>query len=66
MNRDKATAGRGRSHHGRKEASNLLEALEKLRLELGSVGEDLITIMREAGVTPPEETASEEGSPGKG
>ncbi len=65
MDRNKAT-GSGRSHHGQKEAANLLEALEKLRLELGSVGEDLITIMREAGVTPPEETASEEGSPPKG
>lgn len=65
MNGDK-TAGRGWSHRGRKEAANLLEALEKLRLELGGVGEDLITIMREAGITPPEETASEEGSPSEG
>ena len=35
------------------EAADLLEGLEALREELGSVAEDLILLLREAGVTPP-------------
>ena len=46
-----------------KEAAHLLEALETLRTELGIIGEDIITIMREAGVTPPEEAGPKEDSP---
>lgn len=47
-----------------KDAAKLLEALETLQAELGSVGEDIITIMRDAGVRPPDEPGPEEGSPG--
>lgn len=65
MNRDKGKAGRW-SYHGQKEAANLLEALEALRFELGGLGEELIAIMREAGITPPEETASEKAGPSEG
>jgi len=35
------------------EAAALLEGLEALREELGSVAEELIFLLREAGVTPP-------------
>lgn len=49
-----------------KDAAILLEALEALRVELGSVGEDIITIMRDAGITPPEKLDAEEGRPGEG
>lgn len=66
MNHNKGKTGRSWSFQGRKEAANLLEALEALRVELGSVGEDIITIMRDAGVTPPEEAAPEKGSPSEG
>jgi hypothetical protein len=55
------------SRRGRKkDAAHLLEALEALRQELGAVGEDIITIMREAGITPAkglfqDETSREDG-----
>ena len=35
------------------EAADLLEGLEALREELGSVADELILLLREAGVTPP-------------
>jgi len=35
------------------QAALLLARLEDLRSELGTVGEDLIALLREAGVTPP-------------
>ena len=61
MSREKGKVGSG-PFHGKKQAAHLLEALEALRMELGNVGEDIITIMREAGVTPPEEAGPEESS----
>lgn len=36
-----------------RQAALLLERLETLRDELGMVGEDLIKLLRSAGVTPP-------------
>lgn len=66
MNSRKKKAGFGWRHHRAIDAAILLEALEALRMELGSVGEDIITIMREAGITPPEEPGPEEGSPSEG
>lgn len=36
------------------EASHLLEGLEALRGELGSIAEELIVLLRNAGVTPPQ------------
>lgn len=36
-----------------RQAALLLERLETLRDELGTVGEDLINLLRSAGVTPP-------------
>jgi hypothetical protein len=66
VTREDGKTGRRWSTYGRKEAANLLEALEALRLELGSVGEDIITIMRDAGITPPEDADPEKGSPLKG
>jgi hypothetical protein len=62
----KKNARFGWPRHDTKDAANLLEALEALRVELGSVGEDIITIMREAGITPPEESGSEDSSPSDG
>lgn len=38
-----------------RQAALLLERLETLRDELGVVGEDLINLLRSAGVTPPAE-----------
>ena len=38
---------------GKHEAADLLEGLEALREELGSVADELILLLREAGVTPP-------------
>lgn len=35
------------------EAADLLEGLEALREELGSVADELIELLRQAGVTPP-------------
>jgi len=66
VNINKKNAGFGWPRHHAKDAANLLEALEALRLELGSVGEDIITIMRDAGVTPPDESGTDEGSPSEG
>lgn len=40
------------------DAADLLQALESLRDELGSVAEDIICVLREAGVTPDEEPKS--------
>jgi len=37
------------------EAADLLEGLEALREELGSVADELILLLREAGVTPPQD-----------
>lgn len=34
-------------------AADLLEGLEALREELGSIADDIITLLRGAGVTPP-------------
>ena len=36
-----------------KAAADLLEGLEALREELGSIADDIITLLRGAGVTPP-------------
>lgn len=36
-----------------KEAADLLEGLEALREELGSIADELIALLRQAGVTPP-------------
>ena len=36
-----------------KAAADLLEGLESLREEVGSIAEDIITLLRGAGVTPP-------------
>ena len=35
------------------EAANLLEGLEALREELGSIADDIILLLRDAGVKPP-------------
>ena len=40
------------------DAADLLQALESLRDELGSVAEDIISALREAGVTPAQEPKS--------
>ena len=37
------------------EAADLLEGLEALREELGSVADELIVLLRQAGVTPPQD-----------
>lgn len=39
-------------------AADLLQALESLRDEIGSVAEDIISVLREAGVTPAQEPKS--------
>jgi hypothetical protein len=41
-----------------KEAADLLEGLEALREELGSVADELIELLRKAGVTPPDQNPS--------
>ncbi|MHB1290917.1 MAG: hypothetical protein ACYCY5_01820 [Sulfuricella sp.] len=41
-----------------RQAALLLERLETLRSELGRVGEDLISLLRGAGVVPPAEPDS--------
>lgn len=40
------------------DAADLLQALESLRDEIGSIAEDIIRALREAGVTPVEESKS--------
>lgn len=40
------------------EAADLLEGLEALREELGSVADELIVLLRRAGVTPPPDTSA--------
>lgn len=37
------------------EAADLLEGLEALREELGSLADELIVLLRQAGVTPPQD-----------
>ena len=39
------------------DAADLLHALEFLREEIGSIADDIIDVMREAGVTPAQEPA---------
>ena len=34
------------------DAANLLQALESLREEIGTIADDIIDVLREAGVTP--------------
>lgn len=63
MNFGKRKAGFRWPYHGRKDAAHLLEALEQLRADLGSEGEDIITILREAGVTPPDPLAPDDDDP---
>ena len=63
VNTHKKKAGFGWRYRHAKDAAKLLEALEALQAELGSVGEDIITIMRDAGVKPPDEPGSEDGRP---
>jgi hypothetical protein len=64
--RNKGRTGQRRPDYLRQQSSHLLEALEALRVELGSVGEDIITIMRNAGVTPPEAGGAEDANPVEG
>lgn len=40
------------------DAADLLQALESLRDEIGGIAEDIISALREAGVTPAEEPKS--------
>ena len=40
------------------DAADLLQALESLRDEIGSIAEDIISALREAGVTPAQEPKS--------
>ena len=39
-------------------AANLLQALESLRDEIGSLADDIINVLRDAGVTPAQEPRS--------
>jgi len=39
------------------DAADLLQALESLREEIGSIADDIINVLREAGVTPAQEPA---------
>ena len=45
----------GDPHPDPKQAADLLEGLEALREELGSVADEIIELLRRAGVTPPED-----------
>lgn len=47
---------------GHGQAELLLERLESLRGELGGVGEELITLLRDAGITPAADPAQENQS----
>jgi len=38
-----------------KEAADLLEGLEALREELGSIADELIVLLRQAGISPPQD-----------
>lgn len=40
------------------EAADLLEGLEALREELGSVADELIVLLRQAGITPPQDPST--------
>jgi hypothetical protein len=62
----KKKAGSGWRYRHAKDAAKLLAALETLQFELGSVGKDIISMLRDAGVTPAEEVGSEDGSPVEG
>ena len=52
------------NQHG--QAELLLERLESLRGELGAVGEELITLLRDAGITPPADSEDHESKAGYG
>lgn len=39
------------------DAADLLQALESLREEIGTIADDIIDVLREAGVTPAQEPA---------
>lgn len=40
------------------QAADLLEGLEALREELGSVADEIIELLRQAGVTPPQDPSA--------
>lgn len=48
------------------QAELLLGRLESLRSELGSVGEELISLLRDAGITPPATDSAPENKPKAG
>ncbi|MEO1767834.1 hypothetical protein [Thiobacter aerophilum] len=54
--------GGSRGPSGKHQSATLLAALEALRAELGEVADELITLLRAAGVTP--EPASKGGPDG--
>ncbi len=66
MSTHKKKASSGWRYRHAKDAAKLLAALETLQVELGSVGKDIITMLRDAGVTRPEEMGSEDGNPVEG
>lgn len=56
-------AGPGGHPGGNRQAASLLSALERLRGELGGVADELIRLLRAAGVTPGEAPEQEGRGP---
>ncbi len=54
---DKTSTGQPEQGAELQDAADLLQALEFLREEIGSIADDIINVMREAGVTPAQEPA---------
>lgn len=49
---DKTSVGQPVKSAELQDAADLLQALESLREEIGSIADDIINVMRKAGVTP--------------
>jgi uncharacterized protein (UPF0335 family) len=54
---DKTSSGQPAQSAALQDAADLLQALESLREEIGTIADDIIDVLREAGVTPAQEPA---------
>lgn len=52
---DKTSSGQPEQSAALQDAADLLQALESLREEIGTIADDIIDVLRGAGVTPAQE-----------
>lgn len=60
---DKIYSGEPAQNAELQDAADLLQALESLREEIGSIADDIIDVLRDAGVTPAQEPVHAPKSP---